>query len=120
MKNGNLTSSFKNAINGLFYVIKSERNMKIHVIAAFLAISAGVILDLSPEEFLLVCFAVCMVIVSEIFNTAIELIVDVIVDIYHPKAKIIKDIAAGGVLVSAIFAVVVGYVVFYDKLTALF
>ena len=60
---------------------------------------------------------IALVIICELFNTAVEGIVDVIVDVYHPKAKIIKDVAAGAVLVSAFVSMLVGYFIFFDKLS---
>lgn len=120
MKNRNLIDSFNNAINGIIYTIKAERNMKIHITAAFIVLVLSLLFKLSFMEFLVVCLAIAMVIVCELINTAVEVIVDIIVDVYHPKAKIVKDVAAGAVLVSAFTAVMVGYFVFFDRLCSIF
>lgn len=118
MKNKNLLDSFNNALNGITYTIKSERNMKFHVFTAITVLILSLFCNLSRIEFLVVCITIGIVIICELFNTAVEVIVDVIVDVYHPKAKIIKDVAAGAVLVSAFLAILVGYFVFFDKLSS--
>lgn len=114
MKNRNLIDSFNNAINGIICAIKSERNMKIHICTAIVVFIMSIFFDLTKAEFLIVCISVAMVIVSELFNTAIEELVNMITTGYHPKVKIIKDVSAGAVLVSAFFAVIVGYFVFLN------
>lgn len=115
MKNKNLLDSFNNAVNGIIYTVKNERNMKVHIITAIIVLIASIFFNLSKIEFLIVCFTIAVVIICELFNTAVEGIVDVIVDVYHPKAKIIKDVAAGAVLVSAFISLLVGYFIFFDK-----
>ena len=115
MKNRNFLSSFKNSANGLIHVIKTERNMQFHVGAAFIIIALSFFYRLSGVEFAIICIAVGTVIASELFNTAVEALVDIIVDVYHPKAKIIKDIAAGAVTVSAFAAAAAGVFIFYGR-----
>lgn len=66
---------------------------------------------------MLLIFAISLVIVAELFNTAIEKVVDLITDRYHPLAKLVKDISAGAVLIAAINSIVVGYLLFFDKLS---
>jgi diacylglycerol kinase (ATP) len=117
MKNKNLLDSFNNAVNGIVYTIKNERNMTFHIISAIVVLIAGFFFNLSRIEFLIVCLAIALVIICELFNTAVEGIVDVIVHVYHPKAKMIKDVAAGAVLVSAFVSMIVGYFIFFDKLS---
>ncbi len=117
MKNKNLIESFNNAINGIIYTIKNERNMRIHITAAVLIMIASLFFELSYMEFLTVCITVALVIICELINTAVEVIVDIIVDVYHPKAKIIKDAAAGAVLASAFLSVIVGYFIFFDRVS---
>jgi len=116
MKNRNLLESFKNAFNGIVAVAKSERNMKIHLLAAVLVIILSFAFKLSKTELLAVCITIAIVLICELFNTVTEFLVDIIVDVYHPKAKIIKDMAAGAVLISAVMSVVVAYLVFFDKI----
>ncbi|MDQ2085983.1 diacylglycerol kinase [Herbivorax sp. ANBcel31] len=117
MKNKNLFDSFNNAIKGIIYAIKSERNMKIHVGISIAVLLMSLFLDITKLEFIVICFAIGMVITAEIFNTAIEVIVDLITTGYHPKIKIIKDVAAGGVLVASFISVVIGYFIFFDRVS---
>lgn len=117
MKNRNLTESFNNAANGILYVILHERNMKIHLVAAFITVLLGFLYRLSGLEFVIICLTIGVVIVCELFNTAMEVVVDIIVDVYHPKAKIVKDVAAGAVLVSAFISMIIAYLIFFDKVS---
>jgi diacylglycerol kinase (ATP) len=117
MKNRNFIDSFNNAINGIVYAIKFERNMKIHVTAAVLTLIFSLFYELSRIEFLIICLTIGLVIVCELFNTAVEVIVNIITEVYHPKAKIIKDVAAGAVLVSAFVSLIVAYFIFFDRVS---
>ncbi|OGO81710.1 MAG: diacylglycerol kinase [Clostridiales bacterium GWC2_40_7] len=117
MKNRNLIESFNNAINGVIYSIKAERNMKIHISAAALILLLSLFYDLTRTELLLVCLTIVVVLICELFNTSMEVLVDTIIEIYHPKAKIIKDTAAGAVLISAFFSLIVAYFIFYDRVS---
>lgn len=120
MKNRNLIDSFNNAISGIIYAIKSEKNMKIHIITAFCVLVMSLLYGLSSIEFLIICLTICMVIVCELFNTAVEVIVDIIIDVYHPKAKIVKDVAAGAVLVASFVSVIVAYLIFFKRVSTSF
>lgn len=115
MKNRTLLQSFKNARDGVWHVIKNERNMRIHILLAVMVIIIGFALQISRIEFAIICFTIAMVIICELINSAIEMLVDMVVDTYHPKAKIIKDVSAGAVIISAIIATIVGYFIFFDK-----
>jgi len=117
MKNSSFIKSFNNAISGIKYAVKNERNMKIHTIFAIIALLLSIFYNIKGIEFLMVCLAIALVLVCEMFNTAMEVLVDIITDVYHPKAKIIKDVAAGAVVFSAILALIVGYVVFFDRIS---
>jgi diacylglycerol kinase (ATP) len=118
MKNRNLIDSFNNAINGIIYTIKNERNIKIHITAAIVILILSLFYKLSRIDFLVVCISIGFVIVCELFNTAMEVMVDIIVDVYHPKAKVVKDVAAGAVLVSAFVSIIVGYFIFFDRVAS--
>ena len=76
-------------------------------------------LKLDRLEMLILFFAISLVVICEMFNTAIEKTIDMVTDEYHPLAKIAKDVAAGGVLIAALNSVVVGYMIFYDKAQAM-
>lgn len=113
----NLLWSFNNALSGIIYAIRTERNMKIHVTASVVVLVLGLVLQVSKVEFLILCFAIGLVFVAELINTAVENIVDCFTPQYHQKAKVIKDMAAAGVFVAALFSLAAAYFIFYDKLT---
>ena len=115
MKNKKLINSFKYAFKGIVSALLSERNMKIHVNIMALVIIFGFILNISVGEWFvcIVCFAI--VISAEMFNTAFEQMVDIAMPEKDPRAKFVKDVAAGGVLVMAIASLVIGLIIFVPK-----
>ena len=113
MKKRGLSDSFNYAIQGLKYALKTQRNMRIHLAIGSAVIILGLIVGLSTIEFILLLSAVTLVIVAEMFNTALELAVDMFTKEFHHMAKLAKDIAAGCVFVTAVYAVIVGYLVFF-------
>lgn len=114
-----IVNAFNAAIEGIIYTFKKERNMKIHYFVAFIVLISSLFFDFSKVEMVLLLFTISLVVISEMFNTAIENTVNMITDDYHPLAKIAKDVAAGGVLIASLNAVVVGYILFYDKLDSI-
>ena len=116
VKNKSLINSFKYACMGIKSAIKSERNMKIHVLVALIVTALGFILGLDPLEWVACIFSIVIVIGGEMLNTAIETIVDLVSPNINPLAKKTKDIAAGAVLVLAIGALVVGLIIFIPKI----
>lgn len=115
----NLIDSFNYAIRGLITAVSEERNMKIHYAVALLVLFASLFFDLSKVEYMALFITVVLVIVSELFNTAIEKFVDLVSPEYNENAKIIKDVSAGAVLLTAINSVIVGFLLFFDKLDAI-
>lgn len=111
-----LLDSFNHAIEGIIYAVRTQRNMRIHMIAALFVLTACFFYDLSKVEILSITITITMVIMAELINTAIEFAVDATTNYYHPLVKLSKNIAAGGVLVTAINAILVGYIIFWDKL----
>ncbi|HEY4388950.1 MAG TPA: diacylglycerol kinase family protein [Ktedonobacteraceae bacterium] len=105
-------ASFKYAFRGIWYALRTQRNARVHVAIALLAILVGLLLHISTLEFALLVVMMSVVFIAEMFNTAIELCVDLASPGYHPLAKFAKDVAAGAVLLSALLAVVVGLLVF--------
>ncbi len=116
MKNRNPIESFNNAFQGIWYTIVNERNMKIHLVIGAIVILMSLWVRVSKIEFTILCLTIAMVICFELINTAVEVVVNIIVDVYHPKAKIIKDVSAGAVFVSAIFSLVIGLLILGDKI----
>ena len=112
-KNRDFISSLEFAITGIFTAIKEERNMRKHALSALAAILAGLVFRISATEWLFLLLSITLVIAFEIMNSAIENVVDLASN-YHFSmlAKNAKDMAAGGVLVTAFGAVVVGICLF--------
>lgn len=104
--------SFVYAFNGIFTSIKNERNIKIHIVIMILAIIFGIILKISKTEWLICIILFGLVISMELINSAIEKVVDLVTKEKNEQAKIIKDTAAGAVLVTAIAAAIIGFMIF--------
>ena len=115
--NSNFLDAWKNAINGIIYATTTQRNIKIQLVLAVLVVIVSLFFDLNRAEFLCFLFTIILILLAEMFNTAIETVVDLYVDVYHPKAKIAKDVAAGGVVITAINAIIVAYFLFFDKIS---
>ena len=111
-----LINSFKYAIEGFISSFKTERNMKIHVLAMILVIILGFYLKINLIEWCIVTIIIALVITAELFNTAIETVVDMICPEKNPKAKLAKDISAAAVLALAIGAIIIGTIIFIPKL----
>ncbi len=108
--------SLKAAINGIAVVLRGERNAKIHLAVALVVVMAGVILRISSSEWAAVFFAMLLVFLAEIVNTAIEKTLDLVDGHHNPKVGVIKDITAGAVLIAATGALIVGFTVFWPYL----
>lgn len=116
MKSRSIIDSFNYAVDGIIYTLKTQRNMRIHFTLAIFVLILSLFLNFTRLEFLILFITVTFVIASEMINTAIEKAIDMTTEEYHPLAKISKNVAAGAVLVSAINAIVVGYLLFFDRL----
>lgn len=115
-----LINSFKYAIEGIISSFKTERNMKIHVLAMIVIIALGLFFKLNKVEWCFIIIAIASVISAELFNTAIETVVDMVSPERNPKAKLAKDIAAGAVLVVAIGAAIIGFIIFGPQIINVF
>ena len=111
-----LITSFSHAWSGFRYALRHERNMKIHAAAAVLALLLCAALKVSGVELLFVMLAICLVLAAELVNTAIEKWIDASSDGPSPLAKAAKDCAAAAVLVSAVFALCTGIIIFGGKI----
>jgi diacylglycerol kinase len=109
-------ASFRYAFSGLWYALRTQRNVRVHVLMGTLAVLLGIILRISSVEFAMIFVAITSVFIAEMFNTVIELCIDLASPDYHPLAKVAKDVAAGAVLLSAMLAVVIGLFVFGPRL----
>lgn len=115
MCNDNFIEACNNAVNGIIYAATTQSNIKKQLIIAVVVMILSLFYGLDTPEFLCLTFAVFFVIFAEMINTAIETVVDLFVDVYHPKAKIAKDVAAGAVVLSAINAIIVSYFIFFKE-----
>lgn len=115
MKNKKFLNSFKYAFNGIITSFRTEKNMKIHILMMLLVAIAGIILKISVIEWIICIILFAIVISAELFNTAIETVVNMITMEKNKKAKIAKDVSAGAVLVTAIGSAIVGLIIFIPK-----
>jgi len=112
MAKSRLVDSFNYAVEGLLYVIRSQRNMRVHFLFAVFIILLGIYINLSALEIIALVITITGVLCAEVFNTAIEHTVDLISDKRSPLGRIVKDVGAGAVLLAAISAAIVGYIIF--------
>lgn len=108
--------SFTHAFRGIRLFLVMTPNVVIHIIAAVLVVKAGFYFKVSEFEWLILVLAISSVFVAEAFNTAIEIDIDLTSPGYHPYARDTKDVAAGAVLLAAIFAVIVGLIIFLPRI----
>lgn len=118
MKSRNLLESFNHAFEGVVYALKTQRNMRIHFLAMAAVLCASLILKLSKAEILILFLTIAFVIFAEMLNTAVEVVVDMFTRDPHPLAAIAKNVAAGAVLIAAVLAVIVGYLIFFPTIDA--
>ncbi|MBC7744877.1 MAG: diacylglycerol kinase family protein [Flavobacterium sp.] len=108
--------SFIYGIQGISYALGTQLNFKVHFIAAILVLVLGFFLNIDSREWLWIVLAISLVLFSELLNTALEVLVDLVSPDYHIKAKIVKDVAAGAVLVTALFAIITGLIIFIPRI----
>lgn len=111
-----LVNSFKYAIEGFISSFETERNMKIHVLAMALVVILGIYLKINQIEWCIIVISIASVISAELFNTAIETLVDMVSPEKNPNAKLVKDISAAAVLALAIGSAIVGIIIFIPKI----
>ena len=119
-KGQGFNNTFKNARKGFRLVLKSEINVRIHVVVAFLVLFSAYLLDFSAIEFCILLLTIAMVIISEMLNTAIEFTLD---SVYHNRySKMVgmaKDISAGAVMLASVISIVIGVILFGKHLLTL-
>jgi undecaprenol kinase len=108
--------SFSFAGQGVWHVVRTQRNMRVHLAIALAAVVAGLILHIGAADWACVLTVIGLVLTAETLNTVVEALVDLCTDEYHPLAKAAKDMAAGAVLLASAAAVGVGLVVFLSRL----
>jgi diacylglycerol kinase (ATP) len=114
-----LIRSFGYAFKGVAYATTSQLNFRIHLGATLIAVAMGFALHISTSEWQWVAISITIVLVTEIFNTMIETLVDLVSPGYNEKAGHIKDMSAGAVVIAALFAFITGLMIFLPKLLLL-
>jgi diacylglycerol kinase (ATP) len=107
-----LVRSLNDAVTGFIHVIRVERNMRLHFLFGFFVLLLAILIGVSRIEWMILCCVISLVLAAEMFNTAIEDLIDHLQGSYHPAIRVIKDILAGAVLVLALNAMVVGFMIF--------
>lgn len=116
VKSKKIINSFKYAFEGFVQSLKAERNMKIHISVMLVVILCGFIFKISRGEWIICIILFGIVISAELFNTAIETVVDIAMPEKNDKAKTAKDVAAAGVLIIAISSAIIGLIIFIPKM----
>jgi diacylglycerol kinase (ATP) len=111
-----LLESFNFAFEGIIHVLRTQRNMRVHFLAAAGVLIAAVSIGVERLELIALLISIAFVLIAEMINTAIEGTIDVSTTSFDPNAKLAKDIAAGAVLIATVTAVSVGYLVFAERL----
>lgn len=112
-----LIKSFGYALAGIGYTVKTQMNFRIHLTAIAVVVLAGLYFNLTAAEWLWITFAIGLVLVAELLNTAIELLVDLVSPGFNAQAGKVKDIAAGAVLVAALISLCIAALIFIPKFT---
>ncbi|MRX71304.1 diacylglycerol kinase family protein [Bacillus lacus] len=115
-----LLKSFRYAGQGIREAVKHEQNFRIHLMFSAVVISAGLILRVSAWEWIVILMLIGGMLSLELINTAVERVVDLVTENYHPLAKAAKDVSASAVLVYSILSVVVGLIIFLPRILAFF
>ncbi len=119
-KNHHLTQAMGHAFDGIVTMLKEERNMRFHILAALGAVLVGWWLQISIEDWLWILLVIFLVFAAEFLNTVTEAVTDLLVSHhYNIDVKKAKDVAAGGVLLAALFALAVGAIIFIPRLLVL-
>jgi len=110
-------TSFKYAVRGILSAFRHQYNIRIQIAIAILAVLSGFYFSLSDVEWTVLILTIALVLSLEMINTAIEYLVNIVSGEYNPDAGRVKDIAAGAVLVAAIFALIIGLIIFIPKIS---
>lgn len=114
-----LIRSFGFAFKGLGYAAKTQPNFRFHLVAGTVAVILGCFFQLSTAEWLWLMASIAIVLITELLNTSLETLTDLVSPTYNEKAGHVKDVAAGAVVVAALFALVTGIIIFLPKIIVL-
>ena len=112
--------SFKFAYNGLAALLKNEHNARVHLLAAIIAITCGIVLNINALEWSLLIIVIGSIFITELLNTSLETLADFVQPEWNEKIRMAKDYSAAAVLISAILSVIVGGLIFIPKILVLF
>ncbi|HVN61632.1 MAG TPA: diacylglycerol kinase [Gaiellaceae bacterium] len=115
-KTPSVLESFNYAFEGIIHVLRTQRNMRIHLVIAAVVLVLAFAVGVTKFELIALLLAIAFVLIAEMVNTALEHAIDVATTSFDPMAKLAKDIAAGAVLIATAAAVAIGYVVFASRL----
>lgn len=113
-KNSGFLKSLKNALNGFWYAVKTEANLRFHLAVANLICLFAYFFKITRFEWMILLITILLVLSAELFNTAIERAVDTATDEFSENAKNAKDVSASAPLISAVFSVIIGIFIFGD------
>ncbi len=119
MRARTLIDSFNYAFDGIVYALKTQRNMRLHFITTVVVLTLSLYLKLTKTEIIFLLVTIAFVIVTEMINTSIEAVVDLVTQEIHPMAAVAKNVAAGAVLVSSVLSLIVGYLILFPKFDSL-
>jgi len=111
-----LLESFNFAVEGIIHVVRTQRNMRIHLVAAVVVLVAAIWIGVSKLELIALLLAIAFVFIAEMINSALEQAIDVATTSFDPLAKLAKDVAAGAVLIATVNAIAIGYLVFSSEI----
>ena len=114
-----LVRSFGFAFKGLGYAAKTQPNFRFHLVAGTIVVALGYFFQLSTVEWLWLMACIAVVLITELLNTSLETLTDLVSPTYNEKAGHVKDVAAGAVVVAALFALITGIVIFLPKIILL-
>ncbi len=115
VRKNDILGPVKVALQGLVYTFRTQRHMRFHLYVVLIVTLLGILFNMRLREMLILLFVISLVLVAEMFNSAIEATVDLVQPSYHPLAKFAKDIAAGAVLITTIIALVVGALILWGE-----
>lgn len=113
MRRKRAADSFRYAGEGILHCFRTQKHMQIHFVMLVLVLLSGLLLALDTRDMLILLFCISLVISTEMVNTSLEAVVDMITQNYHPLAKMAKDVAAGAVLIASVNAVIAGLLIFF-------
>jgi len=113
-----LIDSFNFAFQGVIHAVRTQRNMRFHLLAAVVVIIVAIVIGVTKLELIALILVIAFVLITEMFNSSLEAAIDVATTSFDPMAKLAKDMAAGAVLISTVAAVGVGFLIFDDHVAA--